>query len=41
MSHESIKAAFSNAVNHVASNISRYVFNPITDFTHNKKDRSC
>lgn len=37
MSHESIKAAFSNAVNHVASNISLYVINPITDFTRNRK----
>ncbi|WP_373267163.1 IS4 family transposase [Hungatella hathewayi] len=37
MSHESIKAAFSNAVNHVAGNISLYVINPITDFTRNRK----
>lgn len=37
MSHESVKTAFTNAVNHVASNISPYVINPITDFTRNRK----
>ncbi|WP_302327882.1 IS4 family transposase [Enterocloster lavalensis] len=37
MSHEFIKAAFSDAVNHVASNISRYVINPDKDLTRNRK----
>lgn len=37
MSHESIKAAFSDAVNHVASNISLYVINPDKDLTRNRK----
>ena len=37
MSHESIKAAFSDAVNHVASNISLYAVNPDRDLTRNRK----
>lgn len=37
MSHESIKAAFSDAVNHVASNISLYAVNPERDLTRNRK----
>ena len=37
MSHESIKAAFSDAVNHVAANISLYAVNPNSDLTRNRK----
>jgi len=37
MSHESIKATFSDAVKHVASNISLYVANPDTNLTRNRK----
>lgn len=37
MSHEKIKAAFSDAVNHVVSNISQYAVNPTTDFTRSRK----
>lgn len=37
MSHESIKAAFSDAVNHVASNISLYAVNPDRELTRNRK----
>lgn len=37
MSHESSKAAFSDAVNHVASNISLYAVNPERDLTRNRK----
>ncbi|WP_233460797.1 hypothetical protein [Enterocloster lavalensis] len=37
MSHESFKAAFSNAINHVASNISLYVINLDKDLTSNRK----
>ena len=37
MSHEIIKTFFSEAVNQVASNISRYTVNPDKDFTRTKK----
>ena len=37
MTHDSIKTAFSDAVNHVASNISAYVINPDRDLTRNRK----
>ena len=37
MPHESIKAAFSSAVNHVAANISLYVVDPGKDLTRNRK----
>lgn len=37
MSHETIKAMFSEAVNHVASNISLYAVHPDKDFTRTKK----
>ncbi|MBQ8232687.1 MAG: IS4 family transposase [Lachnospiraceae bacterium] len=37
MSHESIKAAFSDAVKHVASNISLYAVNPDRNLTRNRK----
>lgn len=37
MPHMSIKTAFSDAVNHVASNISAYVINPEKDLTRNRK----
>lgn len=33
MSHEIIKAAFSDAVNYVVSNILRYVVDPVKDPT--------
>lgn len=37
MTHDSIKTAFSDAVNHVASNISAYVINQDRDLTRNRK----
>lgn len=37
MSHEIIKAAFSDAVNHVASNISQYVIDPAKNLIRNRK----
>ncbi len=37
MSHEKIKSFFSEAVNHVASNISQYTVNPDKDLTRVKK----
>ena len=37
MSHDKIKAYFSEAVNHVASNISQYTVNPGKDLTRVKK----
>ncbi len=37
MSHESIKAAFSDAINHVAANISLYTVDPDRDLTRNRK----
>ena len=37
MAHKSIKMLFSNAVNHVASNISSYVINPDKDLVRNRK----
>ncbi|WP_373266915.1 hypothetical protein [Hungatella hathewayi] len=37
MSHESVKAVFSDSVNHIASNISLYVVDPGKDLTRNRK----
>nr|WP_314506691.1 hypothetical protein [uncultured Lachnoanaerobaculum sp.] len=37
MTHEFIKTTFSDAVNHVASNISLYTLNPDRDLTRNSK----
>ena len=37
MSHESIKAAFSDAINHVAANILLYTVDPDRDLTRNRK----
>lgn len=37
MPHDSIKTAFSDAVNYVASNISSYVINPAKDLIRNRK----
>ncbi len=37
MSHESIKAAFSDAINHVAANIFLYTVDPDRDLTRNRK----
>lgn len=40
MTHKSIKALLSNAINHVASAISSYVINPGRDLIRNKKLRA-
>lgn len=37
MAFQNIKAAFTDAVNHVVSNISQYAVNPNTDFTRSRK----
>lgn len=37
MSYESIKTAFSDAVNQIAANISLYAVHPLKDFTRNRK----
>ena len=37
MLHESIKAAFSDAINHVAANISLSTVDPDKDLTRNRK----